>query len=329
MPITDDPLDRWWVDISSANPERVYALKSALVSFLGFDRGRSPGLAGTGFVIAGTDNVALVITAKHVLSEGILRIQKPAPMHSPSALFIPARIKTPSLDPNKLKTVWLGSEHPGLLNAVHACYNETLDIACCLIMPQQLEPPPFRPTSIPFDTRVPRIGDTIHMVSLNDLDVCELRQPTDFTGVGQLLTLRQGVNIRIGSVTAVYPQGFRQYRWPCFTTSIPAKPGMSGGFVSIPRDGEAVTACGIVCADNSTEAAHNDLLQCGESVIACAWPALVLRVPVLISNENNRAEQTLYDLMQNGRMEKPAEGLDHIDVVNLENGDYRITNRLA
>ena len=74
MPIPNDPLSRWWVDVSSANPAIVDGLRPSLVAFLAFDHGHVPSLAGSGFVIAGGSDLAIVISAKHVLSEGVLKI---------------------------------------------------------------------------------------------------------------------------------------------------------------------------------------------------------------------------------------------------------------
>lgn len=327
MPIPNDTLNRWWIDASSVNPEMVNALRPSLIAFLAFDHGREPKITGTGFVISGMPDIALVISAKHVLQEGVLNIQRPVPRYSPSAQFVPASLKTPSLHPEKLKAIWVGSGYGGLLNTAHACYNETLDIACCVLTPQESPVTPFRPLSIPIDTTVPSIGDVVHIVSLDGMGVSELKPPANITGSGQLLSIAQRVSIRIGIVTAIYPQGFRQYRWPCFTTSIPVTPGMSGGFVTLPRDGTTIAACGIVCADNSNLEAYSDYLQCGESVIACVWPALCLPLPISIPSNPNSPSRTIYEMMRVGDIDPAIGGIEHIEVIDLGNGNYTIENR--
>jgi hypothetical protein len=115
MPIPNDSLNRWWVDAASVNPELANDLRPSLVAFLAFDHARMPAIAGTGFIIAGMPGFALVISAKHVLAEGVLNIQRPIPRHSALALFIPGSAKTPSIHPEKLKAIWMGSEHAALL----------------------------------------------------------------------------------------------------------------------------------------------------------------------------------------------------------------------
>lgn len=106
MPIPNDPENRYWVDISSANPKLMDELSPSLVGFLAFDYGRMPELAGTGFFIGAGTGHALVITAKHVLTEGVLNIQRPIPRHAPSALFIPDSSKKPLLHEEKVRAIY-------------------------------------------------------------------------------------------------------------------------------------------------------------------------------------------------------------------------------
>lgn len=324
MPIPNDPLGRHWVEASGANPVLVEQLRPTLVAFLAFDHGRTPRLAGTGFVLAGMPDMALVLTAKHVLSEGVLRIQRPAQSHAPSALFVPASATVPSLSPERLKVVWMGSRFAGLLNVAHTCYNDSTDISSCFILPQELDPPPFEPKSVPLDTRVPSVGDLVQMVSHDALEVTELTAPIDPAGREQEISVTRRVSIRYGTVTAVHPRGFRQYAWPCFTTSIPAEPGMSGGFVSLPIHGTTVAACGVVCADNSTDEARADFHHSGESVVACTWPALALRVPTAVGPSSSSQTRTLLAMMQAGDIHCAIGGIDHFEMIELPTGDCRL-----
>ena len=100
------------------------------------------------------------------------------------------------------------------------------------------------------------------------------------------------------------------------------KPGMSGGFVYLPRDGITIAACGIVCADNSLFEARTDQLLCGESVIACAWPALCLNVPKFA--DAGSPLRTLYEMMRAGDMPTAVGSIDRIQVIDLGNGEGRI-----
>ncbi|MDP3678837.1 MAG: trypsin-like peptidase domain-containing protein [Methylotenera sp.] len=289
---------------------------------MGFDHSRVPGLAGTGFIMAGDNNGAVVITAKHVLTEGMLNIQRPIPRHAPSALFVPDSSKKPILSEEIFRAFWMGSESADALYTRHFSYHDNQDVACCMVEPQDSYKNSFKPISIPLDTYRPNIGEVVHIVSQNAMGISDWSPPTGVKGIGQKYTINRKVSIRRGVVTGIYPQGFRQYPWQCFTTSIPVEPGMSGGFVYVPRDGDPISACGIVCADNSPEDARTDYLKCGESVIACAWAALSLRLPTYYSNDAPMT--TLLAAMKNGDVLPAIGGLEGIEIVDHGNGSGHI-----
>jgi hypothetical protein len=320
--IPNDPENRYWIDVSSANPKLMAEFSNCLVGFMGFNYAQEPDIAGTGFIVGADIDLAIVITAKHVLTEGVLSIQRPAARHAPSALFVPTSSKMPQAHEEKLRAFWVGADSSDLLYVRHFSYNDSLDIACCVLEPQESCLSKFKPISIPLDTRRPSVGDVVYMVSQGGMEISNRQAPTGVRGTGQQFSIHRRINIRIGTVTAVYPQGFRQYPWQCFTTSIPAEPGMSGGFVYMPHEGKPIGACGIVCADNSTSDAYTDFSQCGESVIACAWPALALPVPQF--RENNSPMRTLLDMVRAGDLPPPVGGSDHIRIVDRGNGDGTI-----
>lgn len=320
MPIPYDIEKRWWVEAGGVNTALVDSFRPALVAFLAFDRDRVPQIIGTGFVVAASSDFALVVTAKHVFTEGILRAQCPHSGHVASSLFVGNQYKIPSLEPEKLKVIWMGSQNAIMLNADHAGYNDALDIASCIVMPQPDESIAEQ-VSIPLDIDVPAVGEVVHLVAMDDMKVQELAPPSERSGKGQHISLSRRISIRVGVITAVYPQGFRQYRWPCFTTSIPAKPGMSGGFVYWPREGITIAACGVVCADNSTDEAHRDFSQCGESVIGCVWTALSLRIPRIIPSCQNESTYTLFEMIRSGLIPQPLGGIERIRVIETGNGD--------
>ncbi|MED5618128.1 trypsin-like peptidase domain-containing protein [Ideonella sp. BN130291] len=315
-----DPERRAWIEVSSANPAEVERLKPTLVAFLAFDRERMPRLAGTGFVIAGDPGLALVATAKHVLTEGVSQFQGLGRTSSPSAIFVPDRINV-SLSPEHLKAVWVDGRSAGLLDVHCASYNASHDVAVCAIGPQEREPPPFDPRSVPFHTELPSVGDPAQMVAIDEMKVGESEPPSDRTGQGQVLIVSRRVSIRLGVVTGVFPRGLRQYRWPCFTTSIPAEPGMSGGYLFIPKPGTTVAACGVVCADASSDEARINQSVAGESIIGCTWPALGLSLPEHIGQPKTR---TLLEMAASGEIPMPVGGVEHIGFTTGAQGEQAI-----
>jgi hypothetical protein len=122
-----DPLSRAWIEVSGTNPLLVDEYRPALIAFLAFDRGFHARLVGTGFVIAGNSNLALVITARHVLANGVAQVQQ--------------RPMTPSsLNPRYLKASWMGTNSAGLLDILFVSFNNSTDIAACLVAPQGSDP---------------------------------------------------------------------------------------------------------------------------------------------------------------------------------------------
>lgn len=323
MPIPHDPEGRWWVEAGGTNATLQDALRPALVAFLAFDRDRLPRIVGSGFIVAAEPEFALVCSARHVFTEGVLAAQRPLPGHAASALVIRAVDKVPSVDPNRLKVIWMGSNSGAMLDAVYVSYNETFDIAGCIVAPQQGDSIRER-VSIPLDTNVPSIGDVVHMVAMDAMDVKELAPPSDPSGKDHQISISRRVSIRVGVVTGVHPRGFRQYRWPAFTTSIPAKPGMSGGFVYWPREKMTIAACGIICADNSTEESHQDFFECGDSIIASAWPALSLRFPLAVPARATASTYTLFEMVQRGLIPPPLGGIERIRLIETGADDCAI-----
>jgi hypothetical protein len=168
------------------------------------------------------------------------------------------------------------------------------------------------------------IGDLVHMVSIYKMNVLESVPPREKDELGQIIKIAQAVNIRIGHVTGIYKKGLRQYQWPCFTTSIPAEPGMSGGFVCLPKAGTTVAACGVISADNSGKESMKNMLLPGESVVALTWPALGLRLPENIPLLEDTNKVTIYDMIKTGRMRAAIGELDQFKIVDLGGDDCRV-----
>jgi hypothetical protein len=130
----------------------------------------------------------------------------------------------------------------------------------------------------------------------------------------------------MGTVTRICPKGYRQYKWPCFTTSIPATPGMSGGMVIVCGRAK-LGVCGIVCADNSPEEARKgDHNVTGESIIASAWGALSMHIPKDPPRIINPKAPTLtlYEMMQRNVLPS-AIGIENISYRDRGNGEGTIS----
>jgi hypothetical protein len=325
MPIPFDSDTREWLDISLANPHLVDQFRPALLALMAFGKSGEPQFVGSAFNIASGDGYVLALTAKHVVVDGVRRIQEPHPRHALSSWFVPVSQTVPSLSPQNLKAVWAGTHGASMMNVWHLGYNETLDLACILVGSQSEHAIPFTPTVVPMDLRVPSIGSVVQLVSLDGLAARELEPPADRSGQGQMIQIHRRTCVRLGTVTGVYPLGLRHYGWPCFTTSIPVEPGMSGGLVSIVLDGETVSACGVVCADNSEDGARTNYTMSGDSIIACVWPSLALETAVTMAADTDTS--SLFEMMLKGAMPPAVGGLNGLEVAKQGNSDYRITRK--
>jgi len=327
MPIPGDPLNRWWLEAEATDdtPDHRHLFGACVVAFMASNHHSQQELSGTGFLIAGTPAFAVGITAKHVLSEGVLNIQRPRQRYAQSALqeFLPPSARAPNFEPERVMALWLGTNNQTALNVAYCTYEEESDLSCYILRPQETETT-FLPVSVPLDTTTPNVGDVVHMVSQNGLNITNEQIDPRFAEGSFKITVGRRLTLRCGVVTGVFPQGYRQYRWPCFTTSMPAEPGMSGGFVYIPRDGVPISACGIVCADNSSDEARASFLDSGESVIGCAWSALGLRIPPSFPVTSY---VTLYEMMRSNRLPMAFGGIDHLELIELENNGYRLQQR--
>jgi len=315
-----DPLCRHWVELTSANPHLTHEFRPTLVTIYSSSYSREPGIAGTGFVIASDENFVVIATAKHVL-EYLPRIQNPYNLSGATSPFKPVA-QLPDLQKGKVKIVFANDEIAGMFDVVYACINESTDIAICIAEVQKEFKKSIRSVTVPLDLTTPKVGEIVHVASLvhplKSIEVTETEQ-----GILNFAIERK-VDIRRGVVTGVHMTGFRQYKWPCFTTSIPVQFGMSGGFVYIPRDGATVSACGVVCVEVSQEIDPTSYNSLGESVMGCGWTALALRLPNTLPQADDKDTSTIFSMMQNGSFPMASNGIGHIRFEEGQNGDAKI-----
>lgn len=315
--------EKYWMEIASSMPDLAHWLHARMVCVLAFnddlifDRETT---VGNGFVIAEGMNgdYALVITAKHVL-EGAKRIQTPHARYASSSPFVPPSYLAPSIEQRKLKIAWSAGEKQALLRIVHATYNDATDHALCIVEPRESKVPTgesFEPKNVSLDLGVPAVGDQVLMASLVNTALVETVPPSDRTLLDQQAEFESAISLRLGVVTGVYLNGYNQYRWPCFTTSIPGRAGMSGCLVGRYVKGELFKVCGVLCADlDPCKPEEEDFTKCGTSLIGCTWSALQLRLPEKIQATHDKPNPTLLHLMKEGKWYRPPSGLDDFTLV--------------
>lgn len=320
-----DPMGRFWVELAGCNPSLASEFRPVLVSVFTTDYMGKPGIAGTGFVLGVADCFIVIATAKHVLQQ-VKKLQNPYQQSNSLPFFENVARSFPKIESGKVKVLFMNDVLAGMLNVVHVCANETTDLAICLAEIPKLERSRIAFTTVPLEMSMPRIGEVVHIASLvHPQRGIDFRLVEDSDAKNDIeYEIERRVEIRRGSVVEVHPNGFRQYKWPCFTTTIPVPPGMSGGFAYIPKDGQKIAACGVVCADTSTETNVTKYETPGGSVVGCSYAALALRVPDFSQSDYQSSTVSIYDMMNRGLFPMPIDGLDHVVFIEKENGDAAV-----
>lgn len=238
----------------------------------------TPQFCGTGFVIGADHNgMLLVLTAKHVIEDGVIKVQRLIHNRNPTApsiLFEPAK---PQIGPKQLRAVWMGSDKVDMLFVRHVAYAVNLDVALCVLEAQstlRLGIHKLAP-SIALDTSLPKIGELINVVTLAGFEFDGSSPEGDGEGVWRVTTRPV---VRVGTVRS-HEEKSMGHDGPSFTTTIPTDGGMSGGFAYIPRDGKAVAACGIISTGAKEDEGQGDFRISGCSTVVGILGALALQVP--------------------------------------------------
>lgn len=325
--MTSDPPNRKWQDISSDDPHRMNAFKANLVWFLAWDHSKYTKAVGTGFIIGGDKQHAVVFTAKHVFDEAT-KFQNKNPRQAPSALIEFISPKKLSIEETGLQAIWMDEKKFSMMKVKYVLYADDLDIAYCVLVPDK--PDEFLPVHVPLDLQTPSKGDTVHMVTILGKEAEEISDPIDNYGFGLSLKIDKEVSIRRGIVTGVYEKGFNRYKFPCFTTSIPIEGGMSGGFVTKIEDQAVISACGIISGDEFTplmgDGVGKNQPESLGSVISCVWPALGFLYPVNIYDKSI-PKQTIYDVVKSGGIKTFGDSVDQFELIKLGQDDHRVQRK--
>ena len=312
MHMKDDPLNRAWIELAQSNPDLLSSFRRVLLAFHSSDANIKFGTAGTGFIVTDTHEWLCFVTAKHVL-EGILKIQKPYTRFDDGPFQTSSEIQNVMLH-GKLKVSVFGDDEAFLAGVVYLSFNGVTDIAVGMAeIPQEFRFKRFW-RHIPLAVVLPNVGDPIHICSLIN------KIPVELGGSPRHFQLERGVTLRKGVVTNVHPSGFNQYKWPCFTTSIPAIPGMSGGFAYSPVHNETIAACGVVCAELS-DSDPTSFLEPGQSLIACSFLALANILPHKIPRHDDSEFSTLYEMVMQKQFPKPLGDFDRVEFVKKSPND--------
>lgn len=224
--------------------------------------GRGFDIVGTGFIAARNKDEAAMVTAKHVIEE-IQRVQQRPSAAHPSALreFLPAP------DPLNIDLeavfaqCYFGTGCLGVRLIDDVFVHADADVGICRLTKQfhKAGMSPAERDDVPLDVGAENDFQTAFLIA-------DLLPEVDST-VGVLCFTKMGMDrhahveeehsyeittnptLRLGRVTAVYPEGQGLSRGPCFETTIPFIGGMSGAPVVTWGQRGALKVIGVVCSD--------------------------------------------------------------------------------
>ena len=155
--------------------------------------------------------------------------------------------------------------------------------------------------NLSIDLGMPAVGEEVGVIAH--------RIEIENTGIGEAVISRM-VDLSLGIVTSISTEASRMGQKFCFETTIPFRPGMSGGpIVKRPRPGDIVAACGIVSFDFSTEAAFSNFFEAGQSTASMLWPAMGLGLKVVRPGAAAPDFTFLADLVARGIIDNRSGGI--------------------
>ena len=296
-------------------------VRSSLVALYAIGPKFTPQFLGTGFVVGTSEEgFLLVLTAKHVVVDGAVQVQKPYGRQTSSAPSVLFESNQPSIGPENLRAVWMGADSSDILFVRHINYTNDLDIALCVLeyQPEFLKLKRPSATAIALDTRSPEIGEPVHVVALTDFIFDGESPKGDGEGVWQISTRPV---VRIGKVLSV-EDGSLGHNGACFRTTIPVDKGMSGGFAYIPRNGQPAAACGILSSGPQEDDKQSSFLVSGNSAFAGVLGGVGLELPTQLCGGQ---QIRLLDLIKAGQITDVGHGATNIEIVDIrEDGSYKV-----
>jgi hypothetical protein len=247
-----------WNQVDEVPPE----FEEGIFTLVARDSELSYQAIGTGFVVKAMSSAAIALSAGHVFAE-IQRLQRGRGLRSHSstpAFFAPL--------PRPIDVSLAGllvvskSGRRVITSAVEGLvFDETTDLGVMQLKPQAPDEHDYALREFTLEDVLPQVGQLVCVGSYRNLK-CK----NDPSG---MFAIERRAVIRVGKVLAVYPEGHRLCRGPCFETTIPVFSGMSGGPAFFYDEKGPMRAIGLVCSDPDVDGPiKDDRSVAGRSLIA-------------------------------------------------------------
>lgn len=191
---------------------------------------------GSGVIIQGNGNRATVLTAAHVITEGVkafqnTRSRKRAHPTTPADFL---QTETVSAATTSLRVIVQNMERRDACRVGLVLWDEAADLAVLMIVPQDDDVTDFFQWHMKLSARDPAVGDLVVVGGY-----CEFENEVDAVEVGRGVISHRAI-CRIGKMTMLHPDGTTWVRSPCIDATMPTFSGMSGApaFIDPGKGGE-------------------------------------------------------------------------------------------
>ena len=232
---------------------------------------------GTCFVVGVIGRAAIAITAAHCLEEAAKHDVPDRAPSAPGSLF---QIERPERTWNKIElgTVLRHRELPFFMSlpveVEEAYWNQQTDVAFLLLTPsEEYREAITLDRQIGLYSRGPDVGEKVLVVGFFETEV-RASHHREIDGKAAFQATSGKFQVVEATVTAVFEEGIRDIRWPCFQLDCPLFSGMSGGCVLVQRGG-SLLAAGVISRDLSLSVSASGQ----EAFAAHIWPALATNFP--------------------------------------------------
>jgi hypothetical protein len=293
-------------------------LDKILISFFAAAPDGFSKLIGTGFVVVAAGRKALVMTASHIFHlHGLIQTPKDRYPSTPLPDFKIHPGELFPVDVEKVKAIYHPGNSTGICIIAGISIIPEVDIALCAVELGQDYTGPVFTHQLGLDSRPPKIGDEVVAIGFSGMDsdwhhvTGDKKKP--------YADIMQQVEMRIGKVTGIFPNGSRHESWPCFETTIPIDAGMHGGPVlPFSLSNLTMNACAVVSADMSPRSSFNNFCVSGYSVMAMTWPSLFLPFGAEEKSKEQSAVNNLLGLIQKGKVKDAGEADKKISIVKKD-----------
>ncbi|MET3836297.1 hypothetical protein ABIB58_001639 [Brevundimonas sp. UYEF29] len=229
--------------------------RDVVVAIICLNQQGEPTQIGSGFFVRSEGSRALIVTAAHVITEGVRAFQNSrrrirAHSTTPSDFLAPEVVSAASSD---LRVIVTNGHRADLCLVAHIAWDEASDLAVLAIVPSDDSVIDLFDSRLDVAESDPRVGDIIGVIGYAEFETN--RDEGDISkGI-----LRRRMLIRIGKALEVHQGGFMRVTVPCVEGSMPTFSGMSGGAAFVlPALGENFRVFGLLSRSDGSSSNPSD-----------------------------------------------------------------------